>query len=41
MQMVNRTVNVPANRNDFTNGDYNNFVHLAGAGLRIVMGKPK
>jgi long-chain fatty acid transport protein len=39
MQMVNRTVSVPANAFQFTNGDYRNFVHLAGAGLRLHLGK--
>jgi long-chain fatty acid transport protein len=38
MQMVNRTVQVPDNRLQFTNGDYRNFVHLAGAGMRFILG---
>ncbi|MEX2260643.1 MAG: outer membrane protein transport protein [Bryobacteraceae bacterium] len=40
MQFVNRTTNVPGNANQFTNGEYRNFAHLAGAGLRIYIGEP-
>jgi len=39
MQFLNRTTNVPANRNVFTNGEYRNFAHLAGAGMRFRLGK--
>jgi len=38
MKMVDRTTNVPANDIQFTNGLYSNFVHVAGAGLRIFVG---
>lgn len=41
MQMVNRTTAVPANNAQGTNGQYNNFVHLAGVSLRFRMGKAK
>jgi long-subunit fatty acid transport protein len=36
MQFINRTTNVPANAIRFTNGDYRNFAHLAGLGLRFL-----
>ncbi len=35
MQFVNRTVNVPANAIQGTNGAYNNFAHLLGTSLRF------
>ena len=38
MQFVNRTTNVPANAKQFTNGEYRNFAHLAGMGLRFILG---
>ena len=38
MQMVNRTTNVAGNVKQFTNGEYRNFVHLAGMGLRFILG---
>jgi long-chain fatty acid transport protein len=42
MFFLDRTTNVAANANQFTNGDYNNFAHLAGLGLRFYpFGKPK
>jgi long-chain fatty acid transport protein len=41
MKMVHRTTNVPANDIQFTNGEYRNFVHVAGAGLRIFVGGTK
>lgn len=34
-----RTTNVADNAKQFTNGTYKNFAHLAGAGLRIYLGK--
>ena len=40
-QFVNRTVNVGGNAKLGTNGEYRNFAHLAGLGLRFHMGKPK
>ena len=39
MQFVNRTTNVPENNYQFTNGQYRNFAHLAGAGLQWRFGK--
>jgi long-chain fatty acid transport protein len=39
MQFVNRTTNAAGNANQFTNGEYRNFAHLAGAGLRIILGQ--
>jgi long-chain fatty acid transport protein len=39
MQMIDRTVNVAANASQFTNGDYRNSAHLAGAGLRMYIGR--
>ena len=41
MQMINRTVDVPANSYQFTTGDYRNFAHLAGAGMRFRLGGSK
>lgn len=38
MQMVNRTTNAAGNVKQFTNGEYRNFVHLAGMGLRFILG---
>jgi long-chain fatty acid transport protein len=38
MKMVDRTVNVPANDFQWTNGDYRNFVHIVGAGMRLNLG---
>ena len=38
MNMVARTTNVTENNNQFTNGLYDNFVHLAGVGLRMYIG---
>jgi long-chain fatty acid transport protein len=38
MFFVDRVTNVAANVNQFTNGDYNNFAHLCGLGLRIFPG---
>ena len=35
MQFVNRTVNVPANNIQGTNGEYRNFAHLLGTSLRF------
>lgn len=35
MQFVNRAVNVPANAVQGTNGEYRNFAHLLGTGLRF------
>ncbi|MBM3740042.1 MAG: hypothetical protein FJW39_30160 [Acidobacteria bacterium] len=39
MQMKNRTTNVAANAHQFTNGQYRNLAHLAGASLRFRFGK--
>jgi long-chain fatty acid transport protein len=39
MQFLNRTTNVPANNFQFTNGEYRNFAHLAGLGMRIKLGR--
>jgi hypothetical protein len=39
MQFLNRTVNVAENNFQFTNGEYRNFAHLAGAGMRFRLGK--
>ena len=41
MQFVNRTVNVPANNINGTNGEYRNFAHLFGTGLRFGGKKSK
>jgi long-chain fatty acid transport protein len=42
MFFLDRTTNVAANANQFTNGDYNNFAHLCGLGLRFYpFGKAK
>ncbi|MGH9785655.1 MAG: OmpP1/FadL family transporter [Terriglobia bacterium] len=38
MQFVNRTTNVAGNVNQFTNGEYRNFAHLAGMSLRFILG---
>lgn len=38
MKMLDRTTNVAANANQWTNGDYRNFVHLVGLGLRMNLG---
>jgi len=37
MQFVNRSTNVAGNVNQFTNGDYRNFAHLAGMSLRFIL----
>jgi long-chain fatty acid transport protein len=39
MQFVNRTTDVAGNVDQFTNGEYRNFAHLAGASLRFIMGQ--
>ena len=39
MFFMDRVTNVAANANQFTNGDYSNFAHLAGVGLRIFPGR--
>ena len=42
MFFADRVTNVSANANQFTNGDYSNFAHLAGLGMRIFPGgRPK
>ena len=38
MFFLDRVTNVAANANQYTNGDYNNFAHLLGLGLRIFPG---
>jgi long-chain fatty acid transport protein len=40
MFFMDRVTNVAANNYQFTNGDYNNFANLAGAGMRLHLGKP-
>jgi long-chain fatty acid transport protein len=35
MTFVNRVTNVPANDYQWTNGDYRNFAHVAGLGMRF------
>ena len=39
MFFVDRTTNVAANANQYTNGLYSNFAHLAGLGMRIYPGE--
>ena len=41
MKFRDRNTNVLDNANNFTNGLYHNFAHLAGAGLRIHVGGEK
>jgi long-chain fatty acid transport protein len=41
MKFENRTTAVAANDIKFTNGEYRNFAHVAGAGLRIILGGSK
>ena len=41
MFFLDRTTNVLDNKNQFTNGLYHNFAHLAGLGLRIHVGGTK
>lgn len=38
MNFTERTTNVAENNNQFTNGEYRNFAHLMGFGLRIHIG---
>ena len=38
MKFVNRTTDVAANAYQYTNGEYRNFAHVAGAGLRLTLG---
>lgn len=38
MFFVDRVTNVADNVNQYTNGDYNNFAHLLGVGLRLFPG---
>jgi long-chain fatty acid transport protein len=38
MKFVDRNTNVAANAYQYTNGDYRNFAHVAGAGLRLTLG---
>ena len=38
MWFQDRVTNVSDNQKVFTNGDYSNFVHLFGFGLRMRMG---
>ena len=40
LKFVDRTTAVAANNINFTNGDYRNFAHVAGAGLRLTLGGP-
>jgi len=39
MWFENRVTNVAANDDQFTNGDYKNFAHLFGLGLRVYPGE--
>jgi long-subunit fatty acid transport protein len=39
MWFVDRTTSVTDNNKIFTNGDYSNFAHLLGLGLRIHLGE--
>ena len=39
MKFLNRTTNVADNNKIFTNGEYQNFAHLFGFGLRIHLGE--
>jgi long-chain fatty acid transport protein len=41
MFFIDRNTNVLANKNEFTNGLYHNFAHLAGLSLRINVGGSK
>lgn len=41
LKFVDRTTAVAANDIQFTNGDYRNFAHVLGAGLRLVLGGNK
>ena len=41
MKFVDRNTNVIDNQNNFTNGLYQNFAHLAGLGMRIHVGGEK
>lgn len=41
MKMVDRKTNVASNDYQWTNGEYRNFVHLVGAGLRFNLGPPR
>jgi len=41
MFFVNRTTSVPENNFQFTNGEYRNFAHLAGMGMRMFVGGRK
>jgi len=41
LKFVNRVTAVPANDIYHTNGEYRNFAHVAGIGLRMVLGGPK
>jgi long-chain fatty acid transport protein len=39
MKMLDRKTNVPTNDNQFTNGEYRNFAHLAGFSMRLHFGR--
>ena len=39
MKFLDRTTNVAANNNQFTNGLYHSYAHLAGLALRMHTGK--
>lgn len=39
MKFMNRTTNVIENNNIFTNGEYRNFAHLTGFGMRMYLGQ--
>jgi long-chain fatty acid transport protein len=39
MMFIHRITDVPENNNVFTNGEYSNFAHLFGFGLRVHMGE--
>jgi long-chain fatty acid transport protein len=39
MQFVNRHTDISGNNKQFTNGEYRNFAHLAGMGMRLTFGQ--
>ncbi len=41
LKFVDRTTAVAANDIRYTNGDYRNFAHVVGAGLRLILGTPR
>ncbi len=41
LKFVDRTTAVADNDIKYTNGDYRNFAHVLGAGMRFTLGPPK